>query len=56
MGLPVRGLSDERCFWRSSSEVLRGRYLVGEGDSESVERVFPRHGLSCLTRVLGVQA
>ena len=24
------GLSDERWFWRSSSEVLRGRHTVGE--------------------------
>ena len=52
--LRTPGVSDERCFWRSFLEVLRGRHAVGEGDGESVQGGLPPHGPSCLPGAFGV--
>ncbi len=42
------GLSDGRCKWRFSLQILRCRHPVGEGDSEGVQGRLPARDPSCL--------
>src|SRR3954454_9389435 len=50
------GVSDERCFRRSSSEFLRRRHAVGEGHGECVQGGLPPRHPACLTGALRVES